>query len=109
MEAHYIVVLITAPSNDVGRKIANALLEQKLAACVNIISPINSLYLWEGKINDDQEALLLVKSRAELFEDRLVPAVKAIHPYKVPEIIALPILIGAKPYLDWIEEETRCE
>jgi periplasmic divalent cation tolerance protein len=51
----------------------------------------------------------LVKSRAELFEDRLVPAVKAIHPYKVPEIIALPILIGAKPYLDWIEEETRCE
>jgi periplasmic divalent cation tolerance protein len=109
MEAHYIVVLITAPSSDVGRQIANVLLEQKLAACVNIISPINSLYLWEGKINDDQEALLLVKSRAELFEDRLVPAVKAIHPYNVPEIIALPILIGAKPYLDWIEEETRCE
>jgi len=102
-----IVVLITAPSKEVGKQIARALLEQELAACVNIISSIDSLYTWEGKICDDEEVLLVVKSRAELFEDQLVPAVQAIHPYQVPEIIALPIKMGAKSYLDWIEAVTK--
>jgi len=102
-----IVVLITAPSKEVGKQIARALLEQELAACVNIISSIDSLYTWEGKICDDEEVLLVVKSRAELFENQLVPAVQAIHPYQVPEIIALPIKMGAKSYLDWIEAVTK--
>jgi len=102
-----IVVLITAPSKEVGKQIARALLEQELAACVNIISSIDSLYTWEGKICDDEEVLLVVKSRAELFEDQLVPAVQVIHPYQVPEIIALPIKMGAKSYLDWIEAVTK--
>jgi periplasmic divalent cation tolerance protein len=102
-----IIVLITAPSNDVGKQIAKTLLEQKLAACVNIISPIDSIYTWEGKICNDEEVLLVVKSRAELFENQLVPAVQAIHPYQVPEIIALPIKMGAKSYLDWIEDVTK--
>jgi periplasmic divalent cation tolerance protein len=102
-----IVVLITAPSKEVGKQIARALLEQELAACVNIISSIDSLYTWEGKICNDEEVLLVVKSRAELFENQLVPAVQAIHPYQVPEIIALPIKMGAKSYLDWIEAVTK--
>lgn len=101
-----IVVLITAPSEEVGRGIAQALLDNKLAACVNIVAPINSLYLWRGDINDDEEVLLIVKSRAELFEQGLIPTVKEVHPYDVPEIIALPILLGDQDYLDWIEAET---
>ena len=102
-----IVVLITAPSKEVGKQIARVLLEQELAACVNIISSIDSIYSWEGKICNDEEVLLVVKSRAELFENQLVPAVQAIHPYRVPEIIALPIKMGAKSYLDWIEAVTK--
>jgi periplasmic divalent cation tolerance protein len=102
-----IVVLITVPSKDMGKQIARALLEQKLAACVNIISPLDSMYTWEGKICTDEEVLLVVKSRAELFENQLVPAVQAIHTYQVPEIIALPIKMGAKSYLDWIEAVTK--
>lgn len=101
-----ILVLITVPSKEVGRQIASVLVEQKLAACVNILSPVNSLYIWQEKLQDDEEALLIVKSRADLFADRLVPAVQAIHPYELPEIIALPIVMGLKPYLTWIEEST---
>ncbi len=101
-----IVVLITAPSEEVGQQIANLLLEKKLAACVNIIPAVQSFFLWQGKACQEQEALLVVKTRAELFEDRLVPAVKEAHPYDVPEIIALPVVMGSKEYLDWVEEET---
>ena len=107
VESKAIIVLITAPSEVIGRQIANSLLEKKLAACVNIISPVNSLYVWKGETCDDEEALLIVKSRAELFEHKLIPAVKAIHPYEVPEIIALPVVTGIQSYLDWIEAETR--
>ena len=103
----YVVVLITAPSKEIGKEIANALLEAKLAACVNIISSISSLYSWDGEICDDEEALLIVKTRAELIENALIPAVEEIHPYKVPEIIALPIVLGARNYLEWIGEMTR--
>ncbi len=92
MESKYIVVLITAPSKMVGKQIVEELLKKKLAACVNIVSPIKSLYTWEGKMCDDEEVLLVAKSRIDLFEDQFVPVVKALHPYDVPEIIALPIL-----------------
>jgi periplasmic divalent cation tolerance protein len=106
MENKYIVVFITAPSEQVGKDIAHALLEKKLAACVNIVAPINSLYIWQGETNDDEEVLLIVKTRAGLFEQKLIPAVKEVHPYDVPEIIALPVLLGDQDYLDWIEAET---
>ena len=107
MEDQYIIVMITTPSKEVGEQISNALLEKKLAACVNMLIPVNSLYTWEGEIAHDEEALLVVKSRAALFQDQLVPAVQAIHPYDVPEIIALPILMGSASYLDWIDAETQ--
>jgi periplasmic divalent cation tolerance protein len=101
----YIVVLITAPSKEIGTTIAKTLLEQKLAACVNVVSPINSLYTWKGETCSDEEVLLVVKTKAAIFEDKFVPAVQAVHPYDVPEIIALPIIMGSKSYLDWIDAE----
>ncbi len=103
--SEHIVVLITAPSKEIGTEIANALLEQKLAACVNIVSSIHSLYTWEGETCSDEEVLLVVKTKAAIFEDEFVPAVRAVHPYEVPEIIALPIIMGSKSYLDWIDAE----
>lgn len=106
MEKH-IVVLITVPSKDVGTKIANTLLEKKLAACINITSSVNSLYNWEGKTANDEEFLLIVKTKAAIFEDKFIPAIKAVHPYDVPEIIALPIIMGSKGYLDWIDQEVQ--
>jgi periplasmic divalent cation tolerance protein len=106
LDFQHILVLITVPSQEVGERIANALLDQRLAACVNILPQVRSLYWWEGKINTDQELLLVVKSRADLFADQLVPAVKEVHPYEVPEIIALPVVMGSASYLDWIDQET---
>jgi len=106
IDSQPIVVLITAPNKEVGRQIAQALLEQRLAACVNILPGVNSLYIWEGKLQDEEEALLVVKTRAGLFQEGLVPAVQAIHPYQVPEIVAVPVLMGLRSYLEWIEKET---
>jgi periplasmic divalent cation tolerance protein len=101
-----VTVLITAPNLEIARKLGRSLVEQKLAACANIVSPLLSIYVWEGEIQQDDEVLILVKTRAELVERALVPAVQALHPYEVPEIIALPILTGSKSYLDWIQAET---
>ena len=107
MENEYIIVLITTPNQETSEMIANTLLENKLAACVNLVGPILSFYTWEGDINRDEEMLLIVKSRAELFESELIPAVQAVHPYDIPEIIALPILMGSADYLAWIDDVTQ--
>ena len=101
----YIVVLITAPSVEVGQQIASDLLDKKLVACVNIVSEINSLYVWQGAVHNDPEVLLIAKTKAAIFEDKLIPAVQATHPYDVPEIIALPIMMGSPSYLAWMDEE----
>jgi periplasmic divalent cation tolerance protein len=102
-----ILVLITVPSQEVARSISAALLEQKLAACVNVLPGIRSFYTWKGAAQEDEEVLLLVKTRAALFQERLVPAVKAIHLYELPEIIAVPIQMGLPGYLNWINAETQ--
>lgn len=104
MDKEYIIVLITTPNKEIGEEIANILLEKKLAACVNMMTPIFSLYTWQGEINRDDEVLLIVKSRSDLFESELIPVVQDVHPYDVPEIIALPILMGSANYLAWIDE-----
>jgi periplasmic divalent cation tolerance protein len=106
MSEDFLLVLITAPSAEVGEKIARRLLNDRLAACVNILPGVRSLYHWQGEIQDDQEHLLLVKTRQEVFESHLIDAVREIHPYQVPEIIALPIHLGLAEYLDWIHRET---
>jgi periplasmic divalent cation tolerance protein len=99
----YIVVLVTAPSKDVGRDVARALLEQRLAACVNVVPSIASFYTWEGELCSDEEVLLVIKSKEAAF-DELVAAVRDVHPYDVPEIIALPVIRGSQDYLSWIDE-----
>lgn len=106
MDNKYIIALITAPNHAAGEQIANTLLEKKLVACVNFITPVVSFFSWQGEIDQDDEVLLILKSRADLFENKLIPAVEAIHPYEVPEIIALPIVMGSENYLNWIDEVT---
>lgn len=100
-----IVVLITAGSEEEGVKIAKALVEARLIACANLIGGIRSLYRWEGKVCDDPEILLLCKTLRKHFAE-LSEKVKSIHSYDVPEIIALPLEEGWRPYLDWVEQET---
>jgi periplasmic divalent cation tolerance protein len=99
----YVVVLVTVPSKDVGRDVAQALLGQKLAACVNLVPSVASLYTWEGELCSDEEVLLVVKTTEAAF-DELAATVRDAHPYDVPEIIALPIVAGSQDYLDWIGE-----
>ena len=109
MDRQYVIVMVTVPNQEVGQQIASTLLEEKLVACVNFVTPITSFFSWQGEIERDDEVLLILKSRADLFERHLIPAVEAIHPYDVPEIIALPILTGAEKYLAWIDEVTLQE
>ena len=107
MNTQHLVVFITVPSVRVGQEIADALVDQRLAACVNILSPMHSIYLWQGKKQSEDETLLIVKTTADVFSEKLVPAVHQVHPYEVPEIIALPIIYGSEKYLDWIDENTQ--
>ena len=101
-----IVVLVTCGSEEEALKIAHSLVEGHLAACVNLISPIRSIYRWEGKIWDEREWLLIVKTQRQRFED-LKKEVKSLHSYSVPEIIGLPITEGSFAYLNWINENTK--
>ena len=104
-ESGYLVVLITAGSYEEAHKIADALVSQRRVACVNIVSDVNSLFWWQGKVEEAKESLLVVKTRAVLFPE-IVKLVKGIHSYEVPEIIALPIVDGNADYLAWIDKET---
>ena len=102
----FIVVLVTASSKEEANKIAQGLLKDKWAACVNIIEGIDSRFWWQGKIDSTQEVLLVIKTRKTLF-NKLAKKVKSLHSYTVPEIIALPIISGNKAYLDWINDCTK--
>jgi len=105
MPYNQVVVFITVPSYEVGEQIAMELIESNLAACVNILPGISSHYRWQGEIERDDKLMLVAKTRSLLF-DQLAAAVKRIHPYEVPEVIALPIVLGSQEYLAWINEET---
>lgn len=99
-----IVVLVTCGSAKDARRIARALVEKRLAACGNILeAPVRSIYRWKGKVETTKEYLLLIKTSRRRFEP-LQKAVKRLHSYDVPEIIALPIARGSRNYLDWISE-----
>ncbi|MBP7215964.1 MAG: divalent-cation tolerance protein CutA [Candidatus Omnitrophica bacterium] len=102
----YIVVFITASSKKEARAIAKTLLKQKLVACVNIIDQIESLFWWQGKIDQAQEVLLVAKTKKAKFS-QVEKAVRACHSYEVPEIIALPIAVGSQPYVRWIDATFR--
>ncbi|MGW8273213.1 MAG: divalent-cation tolerance protein CutA [Thermodesulfovibrionales bacterium] len=103
----HIVVFITASSEEEAARIGHKLVEESLAACVNIVRSVRSIYCWEGKIEDEAEVLMVVKTRERLFE-KLSQQVKALHSYSVPEIIAFPIKQGSPEYLQWLDDVT-CE
>jgi len=102
----YIVIFITTSNKKEAERIARYLLKYKLAACVNIIDNIKSLFWWKSKIDIATEALLLIKTKKKLL-DKLIKKVRLLHSYEVPEIIALPIVAGNKKYLEWISASTR--
>ena len=100
------VVLVTVPNVEVAYSIAKTIVKEKIAACVNVIPKIRSIYTWEEDVCDEPEALMIIKTRRQLFE-KLKERVKELHPYDVPEIIALPLVDGIKDYLSWVLEVTQ--
>jgi periplasmic divalent cation tolerance protein len=100
-----LVVLVTTPTAERAAELARALVEERLAACGNVVPGLRSVYRWEGKVQDEPEALLLLKTTRARFE-ALRARVVALHPYEVPEVVALPVEAGSAPYLAWIAAET---
>ena len=98
-----VVVLVTASSKKEAGKIATALIDGRVAACVNVIEKMQSYYRWKGEVQCDSECLLVIRSSRAHFAE-LRKAVEKVHSYKVPEIICLPIVEGADPYMNWLEE-----
>jgi len=102
----HVVVLITASSSHEARTIGKTLVERRLAACVNIAQGVRSIFRWKGEIEDQEEALMVVKSRADLLPS-IIEAVRQVHSYTVPEVIAIPILAGSTDYLAWLDESVE--
>ncbi len=98
-----IVVLCTVPTLETAERIAQAVVEGRLAACVSVVSGLVSIYRWQGAVQRDEERLLVIKTRAERF-GALRAAIVERHPYEVPEVIALPLVAGHAPYLAWLDE-----
>jgi len=101
-----VVIMVTASSRRECRKIARHLVEEKLAACVNITQAIESVYRWEGKLADEKEFVMLIKSKRELFPE-IKAAIAKLHSYHTPEIICLPIIDGSRNYLQWIADSVK--
>ncbi|XAR62096.1 hypothetical protein NMG60_11016713 [Bertholletia excelsa] len=101
-----IVVYVTVPNKEAGKKLAESIVREKLAACVNRVPGIESTYEWKGEIQTDSEELLIIKTRESLL-GALTEHVKANHEYEVPEVIAMPIVGGSIPYLEWLKNSTR--
>ena len=101
-----IVVVMTAATAEEAERIAEALVERRLAACVQVLPEIRSVYRWKGEVARDTEVLLLAKTIRAKF-DKLEQAVRAIHSYETPEIVALPVTAGSEPYLNWLVSEVQ--
>ncbi len=100
-----IIVLTNAPDRAVARKIADALIERKLAACVNMLAECSSVYRWKGAVETATEVPLLIKTRAEIYDD-VEAAIRGLHPYELPEIIAVAVERGSPGFLDWVDAQT---
>lgn len=101
-----LLVHCTCPDRDHAERIARTLVEERLAACVNLLPGLRSIYRWQGMVESADETLLLIKTAADRF-DALQARLRALHPYELPEIVAVEIAAGLPPYLDWIVAETR--
>jgi periplasmic divalent cation tolerance protein len=101
LENAYIIVLVTTASKQEAEKIVQHLLEARLIACANIVGPVSSHFHWSGKLEKAEEYLIFMKSRRDLFA-KLSEAIKVLHSYEVPEILALPVVEGSKAYMDWL-------
>jgi len=104
----FVVVLVTVPNRETGLAIAEVLVAERLAACVNIVPGVFSVYRWQGKVEHEPEELLTIKTRRALV-DKVAQRVRELHPYTVPEAIALPIATGSQAYLDWLQAETQSD
>ena len=102
----YIQVFTTIDNRESADAIARSVVEKKMAACVQITGPITSTYRWEGEIETADEWLLIMKTRDVLYKD-LEACIKEVHPYEVPEIIAVPVVDGSSSYLDWVKQQTQ--
>lgn len=100
-----VVVMVTTANQDEAVKIADQVVQSRLAACASIIPTVRSTYWWEGKLMTDQESLLLIKTTTDKFNS-LEEIIRKVHSYKVPEIIAIPVNQGFQPYLEWVRRET---
>lgn len=103
MESNYYVVFCTVPDEKTALAISKSLVEARLAACCNIVPGLRSIYSWQGKICDDSELLLVIKTKADTYQI-LENKIKELHPYDEPEVIALRVVQGSKTYLNWIDE-----
>lgn len=106
MAGDYVFLYCPLPDAEKAREIARGLLEERLIACANILPQMESLYWWEGRIDNAKETALIAKTRGELFE-KAKEAIQRLHPYGCPCIIALPIAAGHLPFLQWIDSETK--
>jgi periplasmic divalent cation tolerance protein len=103
-----VIVLTNAPDRAVAEKIARMLVDEKLAACVNILGACSSVYRWQGKVETADEVPLLIKTRSEIYAE-VETAIKRLHPYELPEIVAVPVAQGSAEYLEWINAATVTE
>jgi len=100
-----VLVLTTLPNSDAAAELANRLVSERLAACANILPALRSIYRWQGKVQDENEVLVLLKTQVRQYE-ALEARILALHPYDVPEVIAIPVERGHQAYLDWVVNET---
>ena len=107
-ESGVTIIMVTTPDAEVGERIGRTLVEERLAACVNVVPGVTSLYRWEGKVQRAGEVLLLVKTTVDAFE-RVRERVQELHPYEVPEIIDLSVRTGEARYLEWVREGVGSE
>ena len=105
-DAEYIVIFVTVSDKQEADRITEVLLNERKAACVNILSGVNSKFWWKGEIDSTEESLLIIKTRASVL-DQVISLVKELHSYEVPEIIALPIIGGNDDYLRWLHDEVK--
>lgn len=102
----YIQVVTTTDTKENARQIARRVVEKNLAACAQIIGPISSIFWWKNNINEEEEWLIIIKSRKDIYED-LEQAIRKVHKYEIPEILAMPVVAGAKSYLEWLDGEVE--